>query len=352
MGDKLKVGIIGSGMIGKSHVRQYAEIAEAEVVAIADLDEDEAGRVAEQFNIPNVFKDYHDLLKIEDIESVDVCLPNFLHSLVTIEVFEAGKHVFCEKPMARNYPEAKAMMDASKKAGKELAVQAVMIFSPNGRAAKKIIDEGGLGNIYYARISDMRRRGRPWVDGYGTQHFVSKEKAGGGALLDVAVYNFNRMFWLLGNPAPVSVSASTFQEIDVYEERKDDIDVEEMAVAFVRLENGITLNVEYAWAAHLDKAGGDVVLGSKGGIRLDPFAFYTDLFGMEADATFDLRLAEYHQNQYDPNLKGYASPVQHWVYGLLGRVPLIPTAEYALSTSLVSEMIYQSAAKGEEVRNV
>ena len=139
MADKLKVGVIGTGIIGKSHIRRYKDMSDdVEIVAVADLDESEAKRVAKENDISKVFTDYKELLKIDDIASVDVCLPNFLHAPVTIAALEAGKNVYCEKPMARNADEAQSMYDAAKKTGKMLAIQLSTLFSPAARAAKQI----------------------------------------------------------------------------------------------------------------------------------------------------------------------------------------------------------------------
>ena len=122
MAKKLKVGVIGTGIIGKSHIRGYAGMSDdVEIVAVADLDEKEARRVAAEYDIPNVLTDYKKLLKIDEIDSVDVCLPNFLHAPVTIAALKAGKNVYCEKPMARNAEEAQTMYDAAKKTGNMLA---------------------------------------------------------------------------------------------------------------------------------------------------------------------------------------------------------------------------------------
>ncbi|MBT5713085.1 Gfo/Idh/MocA family oxidoreductase, partial [Candidatus Poribacteria bacterium] len=85
MAGKLRAGVVGSGIIGKSHVRGYAGMRDdVDLVAIADLDQDEAKRVAAEHNIPNVFSDYRDLVARDDLDTVDVCLPNFLHAPVTI----------------------------------------------------------------------------------------------------------------------------------------------------------------------------------------------------------------------------------------------------------------------------
>jgi len=110
MKDKVRIGIIGTGIIGKSHIRNYAEIPEAEIVAVCDLREDEAQRVAQENDIPYVYTDYHDLLARNDIDAVDVALHNRLHAPVTIDALEAGKNVYCEKPMSWCYHWATSTM--------------------------------------------------------------------------------------------------------------------------------------------------------------------------------------------------------------------------------------------------
>ena len=119
------------------------------------------------------------MLKIDEIDSVDICLPNFLHAPVAIDALEAGNHVYCEKPMAKTGTEAQAMYDTAQRTGKKLSVQMGTIFSRESRTAKRLIEEGALGRVYYVKTSHYRRRGRVYVDGYATPHFVQKEKSGG-----------------------------------------------------------------------------------------------------------------------------------------------------------------------------
>lgn len=352
MSDKLKIGIIGTGIIGKSHVRGYQSMRnDVEIVAVTDLDESEAQRVAQEYDIPHVFSDYRDLLRIDEIESVDVCLPNFLHAPVTIAALESGKHVYCEKPMARTGPEAIAMYDAAQRTGKKLSVQMATVFTKETRTAKHLIEADALGNIYYVKTSHYRRRGRPYVDGYATPHFVQREKAGGGTLLDTAIYNMARMVYLLDNPEIETVSASTFQELDMDEERRQasGYDVEELGTGFVRFKGGITMFVEEAWAANMDGGDGDRVMGSKGGIRLNPFGFYTDLYGMDADVTFDIDAYERRMRSLGKMGDGYDSSQQHVVWGLLGRVEMIDTGAIGLTVARITEAMYQSAKQQKEV---
>lgn len=352
MVEKVRLGIIGTGQIGKVHIKRYGEMPEADIVAVADIREDEAQHVAEQHSIPHVYTNYHDLLARDDIDSVDVCLHNRLHCPVTVDALKAGKDVFCEKPMSWAYRDARLMYDTAKELGRKLHIQLSTLHGPACRAAKRLIEAGHLGEIYYAKSSHYRRRGRPFVDGYGSAAFVNTDTSGGGTLLDMAVYHISRILYLLGNPDLLSVSGSTYQKLDnMYEDRRQSsgYDVEELGMAFVRLAGGITYFMEEAWAIHSDQPGGDHIFGSKGGVRLEPFTYFGTLADMEMDAAFDLKRADWRWHQCDPTVPGHDSPQRHWIWAQLGRVPLLDTAGIALKTALITEGVYLSAYRGREV---
>ena len=93
MSKKVKIGIIGVGQIGKRHIERYKNIQGAEIVAVCDINEEEAKNVCETFGIPKYYTDFRELLKKEDIEAVDVCLHNNLHMPVTVEALNLGKHI-------------------------------------------------------------------------------------------------------------------------------------------------------------------------------------------------------------------------------------------------------------------
>ncbi|UCC51559.1 MAG: Gfo/Idh/MocA family oxidoreductase, partial [Anaerolineaceae bacterium] len=105
----VRVGVIGTGQIGKFHLNSYQEIPGADVVGVVDIDEAEVQRVAEHFGVADCYTDFRQLLARDDIDAVDVCLHNNYHMPVTVVALEAGKHVYCEKPMAGTYIDAKRM---------------------------------------------------------------------------------------------------------------------------------------------------------------------------------------------------------------------------------------------------
>ncbi|MCB0066480.1 MAG: Gfo/Idh/MocA family oxidoreductase, partial [Caldilineaceae bacterium] len=104
--ERVRVGVIGVGQIGKRHVETYAKMPNVELVAIADVNEAEANRVAGLHGVANVYTSLHDLLARDDIQAVDVCLHNNYHMPATVAALESGKDVFCEKPMAGAYVDA------------------------------------------------------------------------------------------------------------------------------------------------------------------------------------------------------------------------------------------------------
>ncbi len=348
---KTRLGIIGVGQIGKMHLDQYAAIPGVEIVALADADKAEARRVGKQYNIPHVYFNAADLLKRTDIEAVDVCLHNNLHMPFTLAALKAGKHVYCEKPMAGAYCDAETMLAAARKSKKKLSIQLATLFSRETKAAKSLIDGGHLGKLYHARSTGFRRRNRPFVDGYGTASFVRKEIAAGGALFDMGVYHIANMLYLLCNPKVLTITGKTYQETEMDAQRRasSGYDVEELGMGFVRLEGGITLDILESWAIHMNRFEGSSIMGSQGGIRLEPFGYFHNLGDLEMNCTADLEAFEYRRQNVHTIGGVYDSPQHHWVAALQGRVELLPTAEIALNTMLISEGIYLSNMLGREV---
>lgn len=351
MKEKIIVGIIGTGQIGKAHINKYQTIPDVNIAAVCDINQTEAKKVAEEYNIPMVFSDFRELLKVKEIDAVDICLHNNLHAPVAITAMEAGKDVYCEKPLAGSYIDALKMVETSKKTGRKLSMQLHSLFTNETVAAKKIIEENLPGRIYYVKSSFYRRRGRPFIDGYGTSSFVKKEIAAGGALLDMGVYHICQVLYLIGNPEVVSISGKTFQETPMYEDRKmiSGYNVEEFAVGLVRFKGDILFFIEEAWAINLGNAEGIKIAGSKGGLTLYPFTFHTTLADMELNASFDIEGARTRWNRIDPLQSGYESPQHHWIAALKETIPLIDTAELGLNMMLISEGIYLSNKLGREV---
>ena len=350
MKEPIRIGLIGAGQIGNQHLTNYSRIPEVKVVAVADLFPEKVEAARQNFGIPDGYADFQEILARDDIDAIDVCVHNNKHAPLTIAALKAGKHVYCEKPMAGTYYDAAEMLDVAREQGRMLHIQIATLYEAETRAARRLIEDGHLGKIYYARSFGYRRRGRPFVDGYGTANFVNKSISAGGALFDMGIYHIAQILYLMGNPAVKTVTGATHQELDMYEERRafSGYSVEEMGLGWVRLEGGISFDIEESWAVHHDGQESSKIAGSQGGIRLNPLLYFSSLSDMPYSATFDTKAADTRQHSCFPETAWYDSSQKHWAGALLGHVPLLPTAEIGLNTALISEGIYLSSKSGRE----
>ena len=192
--ETLRVGMIGAGGIARgAHQPGFAALPNVEIVAVADPADGRAADFARDFGVPHTYTDYHDLLAREDVDVVAVATPPVAHAQATIAALEAGKHVFCEKPMAMNVTEAQAMADAAERADRVLAIDFQTRFSPDAQRAHQLVAGGHLGAPHFARATMLRQAGVPT---WGI--FTSKAANGGGALIDIGVHALDRALYVLG----------------------------------------------------------------------------------------------------------------------------------------------------------
>lgn len=143
------VGVIGVGSMGYNHVRIYSELENVNLVAISDMVRGTLDKVSKEFNTVG-YVDYDNILQIDDIEVVNICVPTVFHHDVVMRAIEAGKNVLVEKPIASKLNEAEEMIKAAEDAGVTLATGHVERFNPAVRVAKKLIDEGAIGEVVTA----------------------------------------------------------------------------------------------------------------------------------------------------------------------------------------------------------
>ena len=148
--ERIRVGVIGAG-VGALHLAAYTEMPRVEMIALAGLDDDRVRRVAEEYHVPQTFRDYEDLLAAPGIDAVSICLPNALHAPVTIAALRAGKHVLVEKPLARTAAEGREMISAAAATDRVLMIAFNHRYRGDVRWLKQYIDSGALGRIYYAK---------------------------------------------------------------------------------------------------------------------------------------------------------------------------------------------------------
>ncbi len=354
--EQLRIGVIGSGA-GLFHLEGYAEEPRAKVVALAGLDTERCESLARRFEIPRLYREYQELLDQDDIDAVSIAVPNILHKPVAIAALEAGKHVLIEKPLARNTAEGLAMVEAAKRANRILAVSFQRRTRHDVEIVRDQIAAGHLGRVYYAKAWWMRRSGIPGLGSW----FTSKQAAGGGPLIDLGVHVLDMALYCMGNPPVASVSASTYAEIGpqgkgnwvgrrTSQAASDPIEyeVEDLATAFLRLENGGTLLLEASWASYTEMGDdfGVQFYGSEGGARIFSKKYADvdtlELFSGIGDTTTDSR----------PRLvsrPGHAQIIRGFVDGILEGTPVTPDGEEGLDRVRLIDAIYASAERGREI---
>jgi len=340
---RLKAGVIGTGM-GRTHAEDYANNPDVELVALCDLNRKEAEEVGAKFGVKQFFTDYKELLKVKDIDIVSIAVPNFLHAPMSIAALESGKHVLCEKPMSSTLEGARNMVAAAKASGKRLMIHQNYRFSPSSWKMKEIVDTGMLGKVYYAKAGYMRRKGTPVLDFAQTgimgrgNWFIEKEKAGGGALMDIGVHCYDFTWWLLGTPKPVSVTGSTYRELSKkrFEERNIFADVDDLASAFVKFENGATLVFEVSWDGHMPGGWNILLYGDKAGMS---WTERLRIFREEDGASMDISVEI--PNQAPP------SACRHFVQAVLNpEMKMIASGEECINVMKVLDGINKSARDG------
>jgi predicted dehydrogenase len=270
----LRVGVVGMGWAGETHLKAYLQVPGVEVVAVADPREDRLAQLKNAYNLPGIYADYRELIERDDLDIISVATPNYLHEPVAVLALQSGKHVLCEKPLARTVAEGEAMVKAAIECDRVLEVAFNHRQRGDVQVLKQYIDSGGLGRIYNARAYWMRRTGIPGMGGW----FTSKEQAGGGPLIDLGVHVLDMALYLMGEPEVEAVSGMTYAELGPRGRgsRGDrtgagSYEVEDLATAFIRLKGGVTLLLEASWAVY-GRHGDDfgvILHGTDGGADID-----------------------------------------------------------------------------------
>ena len=349
---KWRVGLIGIGGICKgAHLEEYLKDDRVEVVALCDIIEERAQYLKDNyFPDADVYTDYNELLKDETIDSVDICTPNYLHSIIAIAAFEAGKHVFCEKPDAVNVEEVLKMNAAAEKAGKTLMIMRNNRFVDASKYAKKYIEKGEMGEIYCGRCGWQRRRGIPGKGGW----FTTKAQSGGGPLIDLGVHLIDLSIWLMGNPTPVAVSGNTyckFADNDSSDSVNSDFgdkmengtfDVEDLAMGMIRFDNGAVLQIEFSWASNIRTENRFVELrGTKSGLSWNNgvLGIYTEQDGQLLD------IAPANMTEKD----GHLNNLRHFYDVVIEGAKPIFEPQQGIDMIKILCAIYESAKTGKEV---
>lgn len=344
---KMNIGIIGAGNISESHIAGYRNHPDAMIFAISDPNEQRAREKASLHQIPHTFKDYRDMLSQPEIDAVSICTWNDMHAEISIAALEAGKHVLVEKPLCQTVEQALQIEETVKRTGRTLQIGYVRRFNSKLLALKPFLETGELGEIYYAKASYLRRLGNPggW--------FSDKARSGGGPLIDIGVHIIDACWYLMGRPRVQSVNGNVYhhlgnraniQNLSFYKAADYDAeknDVEDMANALIRFENGSSLLVDVSFTLHAKHDEEKIIrlYGTKGSVEIEPeFIIVTEKHDTILNLYPQITMRKAFQQQIDHFIRCCQS----------GETSISPVQDGVEMMKILCA-IYESAEKGKEI---
>ena len=357
MQDSIRIGIIGCGGIAKGkHMPGLSRLDGVEMTAFCDGVPKRAHEAMVEFGSGDskTYMDYRVLLEDPQIDVVHVCTPNDSHAEIVVAALEAGKHVMCEKPMAKTSAEAQIMLETAVRTGRKLTIGYQNRFRPDSQHLYQVCRRGDLGDIYFAKAHAVRRRGVP------TQGvFIDERRQGGGPLIDIGTHALDLTLWMMDNYRPKMVVGTAYHKLSrrynaanawgPWDPEK--FTVEDSAFGFVVMQNGATVFLESSWALNTLQIGEArcTLCGTEGG----------------ADMWDGLRingedLGKLYVNQVEPAVKGadFYEPklekagdreMEAWIQAIReDREPLVRPEE-AFVVAQILDAIYQSAQSGRPV---
>lgn len=333
-----------------------AKLNTVEMTAFCDIIEAGAKKAADKYGVKEakVYKDYKEMLADKSIDVIHVCTPNKSHADITVNALEAGKHVMCEKPMAKTSADARRMVEAAKHTGMKLTIAYQNRYRADSQYLKKACERGDLGEVYFAKAHAIRRRAVPT---WGV--FLSEEEQGGGPLIDIGTHALDLTLWMMNNYKPKYVVGNTYHKLGLRENEAnawgtwypEKFKVEDSAFGFITMENGATIFLESSWALNTLQEGEarTTLCGTEGGAdMLDGLR----INGSEFSKLFTKKpsLDAGGVAFYDGNEESAADiEARLWIDCIQNNTDPIVKPEEALVVTEILEAIYESAKTGKPV---
>lgn len=350
--DKITVAVIGCGRIADSaHFPALSKMKDVEIKYACDIIESKAKDKVEKFGARYAITDYKVALADPEVDAVYVLTPNYSHYTITMDALEAGKHVFCEKPITVNYELSCEMAKKAEEKGKQLVIGVCNRYHRTVETIEEMNRTGKLGKIYHIYCSFRAHRSIPGLGG----PFTIKAQSGGGVLIDWGVHFFDLILYILGGAKIESVSADAYSEMAkdiksyVYRDMwagpplLDGInDVEDFITGYIRTDKA-SISFNGAWAQNIEKNEMFIdFLGDKGGIRMDYCGYFT---------YYTVENGQFVQDrpQYDiPNM--YEREDADFIKAIRTGERTRNHIEKVLESAKLLDFIYKSAEEKKEIR--
>ncbi len=317
MTQKINVGLIGAGRIGRVHAEHLAyRVPGANLVAVADVFEEAAKKVAADFQIPDAYQDHRRIMEDETIEAIVICSSTDTHSQMIEEAAAAGKHIFCEKPIDHDLSKIDHVLASVKESGVKLQIGFNRRFDPNFRRVREIVASGEIGVPHILRITS-RDPGPPPIE------YI---KVSGGIFLDMTIHDFDMARFLIGEEV-VEIYAVGGVMVDPQIGETGDIDT---AIITLRFENGVIGTIDNSRKAVYGYDQRVEVFGSEGVVVISnntpDTAVVSNASGIHAPLPLFFFIERYTE-AYIAEMKEFIECIQQDtsppVTGIDGRIPVV-----------------------------
>jgi predicted dehydrogenase len=335
--EKVKVGVIGLGNIAQViHLPILSKLENAQLVALCDMEFQRVKLLGERYKVKHLFKDYHDLLAMNELDAVIIATPTNTHKEIAIASVKAKKHCLVEKPLARTAKEAKEILDVLNKSDVKMMVGMNQRFRPDAMVLKSFIENGEIGDVFFVKCGWLKKNpvDRQWKS--------QKSVSGGGVFLDLGIMVLDLALWILNFPEAHSVSAVNFERNPNDEHSAD---VEDFSSVLIRLKSGQAITIDTGWNFEVDH---DLlfcnVYGKEGFARVYPLKFHKKINDQLINVT-----PERIGSLEDIYKRSYYNELRHFIDAVSGLYPLSSTAKDAYERMNIVDAIYKSAKQGKEV---
>jgi len=324
MANQLNLGLIGAGRIGRVHAASISRISNAQIVGVADLFLEHAQTCAADFHIPVAHTDHRLLLADPTIDAVVICSSTDTHTQFIIDAAEAGKHIFCEKPIALTVAEIDRALATVKRAGVKLQIGFNRRFDSNFRHLHEVVQHGAIGEPHLIRVTSRDPAPPP----------ISYIKVSGGLFLDMMIHDFDMVRYLIGSEVE-EIYAMGAVLVDPAIGEAGDVDTAVVTLKFVNGALGFIENSRQACYGYDQRAE---VFGSKGAIeasnKTPHNTIQSTVNGVQQPNPLYFFLERY-MDSYTAEMRAFIDAIQNdtptLVNGTDGRVPVVMGLAAALS---------------------
>ena len=328
--DKARIGLIGAGLFGESHLQAFRAVRTAQIAAVYDTDEARAREMAREFGIPRVCRSLDEICGITDLDAIDVVTPEETHLEPVLKAFASGKHVFVEKPLATDLGDCARMIEKSRTSGLILMVGQILRFETKYAMLKDEVARGGLGRV--VSMHARRNRLKSLLPRYGRTH----------PAIENSIHDIDLMLWYTG---------ARVERVRGYGRRAVSQKHDDTFWGVLEFDNGAIGVVETIWL--LPTAAGILLddsfqlVGDQGvgNVRLEPggLTYWRDAGAETPDFSYDPRVAGAAKGALRDELAYFCDCV------LDQRAPAVVTAVEAKRAVRVALALIESAASGRDV---